>query len=107
MAMAQRTTFAVSTIAITLFGGAISLDAQTLDSTVTTALQQAGFTGRIQSTLQTRLGRPINSQLANLGRLLWFDNSVGLHSDNTCAGCHSPSNGFGDSQSIAIGIKIA
>jgi len=92
-------------IAIALFGGAISLQAQTLDSAVTTALQQAGFTGRIQSTLQTRLGRQINSQLADLGRLLWFDNSVGLHSDNTCGGCHSPSAGFGDTQSIAIGIQ--
>jgi cytochrome c peroxidase len=103
--MAQRTTFAISTIAITLFGGVFSVQAQTLDSAVTTALQQAGFTGRIQSTLETRLGRPVNPQLANLGRLLWFDNKIGLHSDNTCGGCHSPATGFGDSQSIAIGIQ--
>ena len=27
-----------------------------------------------------------------------------LHRDNTCGGCHSPSNGFGDTQSIAIGV---
>jgi cytochrome c peroxidase len=40
-----------------------------------------------------------------LGRLLWFDTAGGLHSDNTCGGCHSPGNGFGDSQSIAIGIQ--
>src|SRR5436190_15086944 len=103
--MAQRTNFAISTIVITLMGGAISLQAQTVDSLVTTALQQAGFTGRIQSSLQSRLGRPINQQLADLGRLLWFDNAVGLHSDNTCGGCHSPSHGFGDTQSIAIGIQ--
>ena len=25
--------------------------------------------------------------------------------DNACAGCHSPTNGFGDTQSIAIGIQ--
>jgi cytochrome c peroxidase len=36
---------------------------------------------------------------------LWFDTVGGLHSDNTCGGCHSPGNGFGDSQSIAIGVQ--
>jgi cytochrome c peroxidase len=51
------------------------------------------------------LGRPINAELANLGRLLFFDKIGGLHSDNACAGCHSPSAGFGDTQSIAIGIQ--
>ena len=30
--------------------------------------------------------------------------SHSLHRDNTCAGCHSPTNGFGDTQSIAIGV---
>src|SRR5438477_3402400 len=33
------------------------------------------------------------------------ETSGGLHSDNACAGCHSPTNGFGDTQSIAIGIQ--
>src|SRR5439155_15265238 len=28
----------------------------------------------------------------------------GLNNDNTCAGCHSPTRGFGDTQSIAIGV---
>jgi cytochrome c peroxidase len=27
-----------------------------------------------------------------------------LNNDNNCSGCHSPTNGFGDTQSIAIGI---
>jgi cytochrome c peroxidase len=69
------------------------------------ALRQAGFTGRIESTLEQRLGRHLNFKLANLGRLLWFDVAGGLHEDNTCGGCHSPTNGMGDSQSIAIGIQ--
>jgi cytochrome c peroxidase len=59
----------------------------------------------VGSSLEQRLGRPIDSQLADLGRLLWFDTSGGLHDDNTCGGCHSPANGFGDSQSIAIGVQ--
>jgi cytochrome c peroxidase len=68
-------------------------------------LHQAGFTGRVESTLERRLGRNLNLQLAELGRLLWFDVSGGLHSDNTCGGCHSPTNAMGDTQSIAISIQ--
>src|SRR5215472_16841678 len=75
---------------------------QDLNNTLTAVLKQAGFTGLIQATLEPRLGRTINQKLANLGRLLWFDKLTGLHSNNTCAGCHSPTNGFGDSQSIAV-----
>jgi len=76
-----------------------------LDRDLTLVLQQQGFTGKIESTLERRLGRPVNPRLANLGRLLWFDTLSGLNDDNTCAGCHSPTNGFGDTQSIAIGIE--
>src|SRR5262245_49836950 len=76
-----------------------------LDNQLSSMRAAAGFTGRIASTLETRLGRRLNPELANLGRLLWFDTAGGLHSDNTCGGCHSPVNGFGDSQSIAIGVQ--
>src|SRR5215813_7856053 len=75
-----------------------------LSNQLASALRDVGFTGRIADTLEDRLGRDINSNLANLGRLLWFDTIGGLNNDNTCAGCHSPTNGFGDTQSIAIGI---
>jgi cytochrome c peroxidase len=75
-----------------------------LDEQLTLRLTEAGFTGRIGSTLEGRLGRPVDKRLADLGRLLWFDTITGLNDDNTCAGCHSPTNGFGDTQSIAIGI---
>jgi cytochrome c peroxidase len=67
-------------------------------------LQQHQFSGRVESTLEQRLGRPINDAQAEVGRLLFFDNVHSLHRDNTCAGCHSPTNGMGDSQSIAIGV---
>src|SRR5438445_10315273 len=76
-----------------------------IDQQLRAVLQQAGFSGNIESTLTTRLGRTINPQLADLGRLLFFDNSGGLHFDNTCGGCHSPSTGLGDTQSIAIGVQ--
>jgi cytochrome c peroxidase len=75
-----------------------------LDDELRATLAREGFTGRIQQTLTARLGRPVDPRLANVGRLLWFDTVTGLNGDNTCAGCHSPTNGFGDSQPIAIGI---
>jgi cytochrome c peroxidase len=77
---------------------------RSLDARLGQRLTQFGFTGRIESNLTTRLGRPLDRRLANIGRLLWFDTVTGLNDDNSCAGCHSPTNGFGDSQPIAIGI---
>jgi cytochrome c peroxidase len=67
-------------------------------------LAAAGFTGSIESTLEARLGRPLDPALADLGRLLFFDKILGLHNDNSCAGCHAPAFGFGDSQPMAIGV---
>jgi cytochrome c peroxidase len=75
-----------------------------LDTQLTRQLRELGFTGRVESTLRARLGRPLQPALANTGRLLWFDTITGLNGDNTCGGCHSPTNGFGDTQPIAIGI---
>src|SRR5262249_16551128 len=75
-----------------------------LDEELAVRLKQEGFTGRIESTLEQRLGRKLDNQLVDLGRLLFFDTAGGLNNDNNCSGCHSPTNGFGDSQSIAIGI---
>ena len=77
----------------------------TTDQQLSAKLLQLGFTGNIESTLEQRLGRPIDKKLADVGRLLWFDTITGLNDDNTCAGCHSPTNAFGDTQSIAIGIE--
>jgi cytochrome c peroxidase len=95
---------------LSAFAGGSPGDRQTiepvsLDTKLNRVLSRAGFTGRIESTLETRLGRPIDPELARLGNLLFFDRILGLHGDNACAGCHSPSNGFGDTQSIAIGIQ--
>lgn len=81
----------------------------TLDGNLTAVLSAVGFTGAIEQAFQRRLeanlGRPIDPKLANLGRLLWFDTRHSLRQDNTCGGCHSPSNGFGDSQPMAIGVQ--
>lgn len=79
-------------------------DDNSLDNALRNKLEALGFTGTKQFEVEQRLGRPINAKLANLGRLLWFDKIAGLNNDNTCGGCHSPMNGLGDSQSIAIGV---
>jgi cytochrome c peroxidase len=75
-----------------------------LDQRLTTVLAQHHFTGRVESTLEQRLGRKLDNELVDLGRLLFFDTAGGLNNDNNCSGCHSPTHGFGDTQSIAIGI---
>ena len=61
-----------------------------LDGQLQVTLRRAGFTGTVGSSIERRLGRPIDRHLADLGRLLWFDNSGGLHDDNTCGGLPLP-----------------
>jgi cytochrome c peroxidase len=77
----------------------------TLDERLRALLSEAGFTGAIEESFEDRLGRPIDLSLSDLGRRLWFDTVLSLHNDTTCASCHSPTNGFGDTQSIAIGVQ--
>lgn len=93
-----------ASVAVVLAAQAVSAGGGSVDVRLTERLHELGFTGRIESTLTTRLGRPLDPRLANIGRLLWFDTVTGLNGDNSCAGCHSPTNGFGDTQPIAIGI---
>jgi cytochrome c peroxidase len=94
-----------------LTGGAnaavINPDPETarLNEQLNVTLRKNGFTGRIEETLERKLGRQVDPKLANVGRMLFFDRTVNLHNDNSCAGCHAPSHGFGDTQSIAIGIQ--
>jgi cytochrome c peroxidase len=75
-----------------------------LDAQLRELLAEHDFTGRIEETLELRLGRPLDLKLADLGRNLFFDPIMALRGDNSCAGCHAPQFGFADSQSIAIGI---
>jgi cytochrome c peroxidase len=82
----------------------LAADNNTLDEQLASVLKAYGFTGQIESKFRDKLGRPIDRKRANLGRLLWFDIIGGLNNDNSCGGCHSPTNGFGDTQPIAIGI---
>jgi cytochrome c peroxidase len=84
--------------------GAGAISEHNIDQRLAAALERAGFSGRIESTLEARLGRRIDHGRADLGRLLFFDKILGLHDDNSCAGCHSPAFGFGDSQPMAIGV---
>src|SRR5262245_59526008 len=76
-----------------------------LNDQLSAVLNQHGFTGRVGSSVEQRLGRKIDNQLADLGRLAFHDSLLGLNNDNSCAGCHAANLGFGDSQSIAIGIE--
>src|SRR5512132_2948133 len=76
-----------------------------LDQELTAILAAQGFTGRVESSLPARLGRPINEKLAAAGHMLYYDPILAIKQDNGCAGCHSPTTGYADTQSIAIGIN--
>jgi cytochrome c peroxidase len=76
-----------------------------LDRELAAVLKALGFTGIVESTLEQRLGRKIDDRLADIGRNLFHDPVVGLNNDNSCSGCHAATAGFGDTQSIAIGIQ--
>jgi len=95
---------AVALVVLTPTASAISGD-DALNEQVTAVLRQHGFTGRVGSSLEQRLGRKIDNQLADLGRLAFHDRLLGLNDDNSCSGCHAAPLGFADSQSIAIGVE--
>jgi cytochrome c peroxidase len=76
-----------------------------LDGQLSALLSLRAFTGRVGQSLEQRLGRKIDNQLADLGRLAFHDSFLGLNDDNSCAGCHATPLGFGDSQWIAIGVE--
>jgi cytochrome c peroxidase len=99
--MAAR--FAVPCLALALT--ASLAHASALDDELQAQLDEQGFTGNVQSTLASRLGRPIDAQLADLGQLIFFDTALSLHDDTSCAACHSPTNAWGDTQSISIGVQ--
>src|SRR6266581_8905955 len=107
MATVRQIAFLLAALALCVAAAPAQAPSSTpqLDRQLVCVLEQLQFTGKIESSLVQRIGRNLNPDMANLGRLLWFDTITGLNNDNTCAGCHSPTNGFGDSQSIAIGIE--
>ena len=76
-----------------------------LNKELTHTLTRAGFTGKTELTLEKRLNRKVNQELADVGNQIFFDKLLALGNDNTCAGCHSPTHAFGDTQSIAIGVS--
>lgn len=75
-----------------------------LNERLSSILSARDFTGRVEATLEQRLGRPIDPRLAEVGRLLFFDPILSLNGDNSCSGCHGPNVSFNDSRSIAIGV---
>ena len=94
----------VGVVVLTLKASASNGD-DALNERLSAILSYHGFTGRVGLSLEQRLDRKIDNQLADLGRLAFHDSLLGLNDDNSCSGCHAAPLGFGDSQSIAIGIE--
>src|SRR5947207_9198014 len=69
---------AVIAVAVVIFTPRTQAKGSALDDQLYALLNQQGFTGRIGSTLEQRLGRKVDNQLADLGRLLFHDTIVGL-----------------------------
>ena len=101
----MTTRVAVSCLIVAVAYNASLARASALDDELQGLLDDQGFTGRVQSTLVTRLGRNIDQQLADLGQLVFFDTALSLHDDTSCASCHAPTNAWGDTQSISIGVQ--
>src|SRR6476620_1148823 len=108
MTISQKTTTAVLmllvAVAATLVVSSTKAKSNDLDEQLAAALNRHGFTGRIGSSLEQRLGRKVDNQLADLGRNLLRDPIVGLNDANYCSGWRSATAGFGDTQSMAIGV---
>ena len=104
IALTIGTIFMVTLTSISARGDDAHRD-RDLDRKLSRTLHEVGFTGRVEQQIELRLGRPVDIELADLGRNLFFDKIIALNGDNACAGCHAPSRGFGDTQSIAIGIN--
>ena len=79
-------------------------NAWSLDQQLETVLAQHGFTGRIESTLERDWAAPSTVSSRTPAGCSFSTPSAGLNNDNNCSGCHAPTHGFGDTQSIAIGI---
>src|ERR1044072_3973021 len=94
-------------------GGAMSLARGTaaraggsaLDEALRAALDEQGFTGRVGQSLEARRGRRVDKQWPPWARLAFHASLLALGDDNSCAGCHAAPVGFGDTQSIAIGVS--
>jgi cytochrome c peroxidase len=104
LAMLILVLMCVGVVVVTPTASAISTD-DALNEKLSAVLIYHGFTGRVGLSLEQRLGRKIDNRLADLGRLAFHDTLLGLNDDNSCSGCHSAPLGFGDSQSIAIGVE--
>ena len=52
-----------------------------LDDELSAALAEHGFTGRVGQSLEERLGRKVDNNLAELGRLAFHDSLLGLADD--------------------------
>ena len=82
-------------LAATFLSSANAAQPDRLEDRLARVLREAGFTGRVQRSLEPRLGRRLDPKLVELGRTIFFDNIMGLHRDNSCAGCHSPASASG------------
>lgn len=57
------------------------------------------------SYLYNNVDREINSNYANLGRVLFYDKKLSSDGSSSCASCHKQEYSFGDNQAFSAGIN--
>ena len=74
MKIDPRLSFVLAGLVFAGFTNAFAADPapKGIDQELRAALAGQGFTGRVESTLEKRLGRPLDPAKAELGRLLFF-----------------------------------
>jgi len=51
--------------------------------------------------------RPINKDMATLGRVLFYDKALSVTGDVSCASCHQQENAFADTKALSDGVNNA
>jgi cytochrome c peroxidase len=77
------------------------------DTPIPLALQGGGARQTDESTTGLQLVFPeieaVDTQQAELGRLLFYDPTLSANNDLSCASCHHPDLGFSDGRQVALG----
>ena len=74
-----------------------------LDQELQLQLSLMGIDGRIEERFTDMLGREVDLDLADTGRLLFFDPILSGNRNISCATCHNPDHGTTDGLSLGIG----
>lgn len=83
---------------------ALTIDPRALPSYAGRALPPYYTPAVLQREDRTPLDNPITDAGATLGRVLFFDRALSINNTVSCASCHAPAAGFGDTARFSLGF---